>query len=324
MRDLDAHSWVEAWFPGYGWVTRDPTPAAAPPRNAARRRRRRRRGGPSRGAPDLGGERLSDLESGRALAQDQGTQLAPARPRRRARGRADRRPAGRAPAAQAPAAARAAAAGRVRARAAPRPLPGRPGHDADAGSSAISPAGPARWATCARCASSATRAARPRRPPSSAAGCGRRSPATRASCAPGGRCRRGGPKRLIVTAAVAPRGSAAPCTLARDARHGHTQRTSPGYLAPASSPLPPRAWARTARRRPTTVPLGPWVAARTSGAEWDQKESHHDPSILAPGRRPAGDAAARDRPVPAPPRRRGRAALRGARGIQGGRGSTSS
>ena len=33
VRDLDAHSWVEAWFPGYGWVTRDPTPAAAPPRS---------------------------------------------------------------------------------------------------------------------------------------------------------------------------------------------------------------------------------------------------------------------------------------------------
>ena len=32
VRDLDAHSWVEAWFPSYGWVTRDPTPAAAPPR----------------------------------------------------------------------------------------------------------------------------------------------------------------------------------------------------------------------------------------------------------------------------------------------------
>ncbi len=33
VRDLDAHSWVEAWFPGYGWVTFDPTPSAAPPRN---------------------------------------------------------------------------------------------------------------------------------------------------------------------------------------------------------------------------------------------------------------------------------------------------
>jgi transglutaminase-like putative cysteine protease len=35
VRDLDAHSWVEAWFPGIGWVTFDPTPAAAPPRSQA-------------------------------------------------------------------------------------------------------------------------------------------------------------------------------------------------------------------------------------------------------------------------------------------------
>jgi len=30
VRDYDAHSWVEAWFPRLGWVTFDPTPAAAP------------------------------------------------------------------------------------------------------------------------------------------------------------------------------------------------------------------------------------------------------------------------------------------------------
>jgi transglutaminase-like putative cysteine protease len=32
VSDIDAHAWVEAWFPGYGWVTFDPTPAVAPAR----------------------------------------------------------------------------------------------------------------------------------------------------------------------------------------------------------------------------------------------------------------------------------------------------
>ena len=32
VRDTDAHSWVEVWFPQAGWVTVDPTPAAAPAR----------------------------------------------------------------------------------------------------------------------------------------------------------------------------------------------------------------------------------------------------------------------------------------------------
>jgi len=32
VRDLDAHSWVEVFFPGIGWVTRDPTPSDSPAR----------------------------------------------------------------------------------------------------------------------------------------------------------------------------------------------------------------------------------------------------------------------------------------------------
>lgn len=32
VRDIDAHSWVEVYFPGQGWVAFDPTPAGAPPR----------------------------------------------------------------------------------------------------------------------------------------------------------------------------------------------------------------------------------------------------------------------------------------------------
>ena len=33
VRDTDAHSWVEAWFDGYGWVTLDPTPSDTPARS---------------------------------------------------------------------------------------------------------------------------------------------------------------------------------------------------------------------------------------------------------------------------------------------------
>jgi hypothetical protein len=33
VRDTDAHSWVEAWFEGYGWVTLDPTPSDTPARS---------------------------------------------------------------------------------------------------------------------------------------------------------------------------------------------------------------------------------------------------------------------------------------------------
>jgi hypothetical protein len=33
VRDDDAHSWVEAYFPGIGWQTFDPTPAASPARS---------------------------------------------------------------------------------------------------------------------------------------------------------------------------------------------------------------------------------------------------------------------------------------------------
>ncbi|HTE61484.1 MAG TPA: transglutaminaseTgpA domain-containing protein [Solirubrobacteraceae bacterium] len=73
VRDLDAHSWVEAWFPGYGWVTRDPTPAAAPPRSQPGDGDSVQPTGRSAAAPDLGGERLSDLQSNRARAQTGGT-----------------------------------------------------------------------------------------------------------------------------------------------------------------------------------------------------------------------------------------------------------
>jgi transglutaminase-like putative cysteine protease len=60
VRDLDAHSWVEVWYRGIGWVTFDPTPATAPPRSQPNE------GGASNapaglaGPPSLGGDRPSD------------------------------------------------------------------------------------------------------------------------------------------------------------------------------------------------------------------------------------------------------------------------
>ncbi len=35
VTDTDAHAWVEAWFPSYGWVRFDPTPKSAPARGGA-------------------------------------------------------------------------------------------------------------------------------------------------------------------------------------------------------------------------------------------------------------------------------------------------
>jgi transglutaminase-like putative cysteine protease len=72
VRDLDAHSWVEVYYPSYGWVTFDPTPSAAPARSqlddsssgAAEQRGQR--------APDLGGDLPSD-PGRRAEAQAEGT-----------------------------------------------------------------------------------------------------------------------------------------------------------------------------------------------------------------------------------------------------------
>ena len=71
VRDLDAHSWVEVWFPEYGWIQRDPTPATAPPRSQPGESR----GGPVvgglPGAPSLGGERLAERDEGRARAVEE-------------------------------------------------------------------------------------------------------------------------------------------------------------------------------------------------------------------------------------------------------------
>jgi hypothetical protein len=67
VRDFDAHSWVEVWYSGYGWVTMDPTPAASPARSQADDEAAAASGVP-RGAPDLGGDIRSDRSRGAAAA----------------------------------------------------------------------------------------------------------------------------------------------------------------------------------------------------------------------------------------------------------------
>jgi transglutaminase-like putative cysteine protease len=62
VRDLDAHSWVEAWFPNIGWVTFDPTPSTAPPRSQSDERGHAAAGD----APDLGGGAALDPRRGPA------------------------------------------------------------------------------------------------------------------------------------------------------------------------------------------------------------------------------------------------------------------
>lgn len=69
VRDYDAHSWVEAYFPRYGWITFDPTPSASPAREqvadqqAALTRSRN---------PDPGGDRPSDPGFGGRAPQGAG------------------------------------------------------------------------------------------------------------------------------------------------------------------------------------------------------------------------------------------------------------
>ena len=61
VRDLDAHSWVEVYFNGIGWVSFDPTPAAAPAEAqqtdlvAKPQGRPTREAGPGVVAPEAGG-----------------------------------------------------------------------------------------------------------------------------------------------------------------------------------------------------------------------------------------------------------------------------
>jgi transglutaminase-like putative cysteine protease len=54
VRDVDAHSWVEVFFPDIGWVTFDPTPQIAPPRTQL----------------DISGPQLPDLGEGGGNGSD--------------------------------------------------------------------------------------------------------------------------------------------------------------------------------------------------------------------------------------------------------------
>jgi protein-glutamine gamma-glutamyltransferase len=70
VRDVDAHSWVEVYFPQIGWVTRDPTPAVAPARSQL--------ADVTLGGPDAevaiggGGERTGSASAERGRAQPTG------------------------------------------------------------------------------------------------------------------------------------------------------------------------------------------------------------------------------------------------------------
>jgi protein-glutamine gamma-glutamyltransferase len=60
VRDVDAHAWVEAYFPTIGWVTFDPTPAESPARGRDAERQ-------SSAATDSGSDRSSTTPAGVGL-----------------------------------------------------------------------------------------------------------------------------------------------------------------------------------------------------------------------------------------------------------------
>ena len=71
VRDLDAHSWVEVWYRDIGWVTFDPTPAAAPARSQPDE---------ASGSGDLGSGSASPPSLGGDLPSDPGRRAAAPEP----------------------------------------------------------------------------------------------------------------------------------------------------------------------------------------------------------------------------------------------------
>ena len=193
VRDLDAHSWVEAWFPGIGWVTLRPDAGAAPPRSQADGGRRTPTGlGDVR---DIGGRRGADPTRAATLGHERADALVgiarrpprPCSPPWRSSSRSARRRA--AP----PAAARGRC--RARARAAPRRA-ARPRPARRCPRSRPASARPRPRRLRARAARAALRRAHAARRPRSAAACAPRSRAA-AACA--------APARVVGAAAAAPR-----------------------------------------------------------------------------------------------------------------------
>ena len=180
VRDFDAHSWVEVYYPGYGWVTFDPTPAASPARSQ-----------PADAAGIAGAPRRLG-----AAARSRRPAL---RARRRHPGRGGVAPVVALPALVARRAAGAARRGRrsavrrwrrgappalselERALQAHPPRARRPGTTLHALERSFARTRPPPPATCAPCARAATATARPARPARSAAACGPSSAAAAAS-----------------------------------------------------------------------------------------------------------------------------------------------
>ena len=70
VRDFDAHSWVEVYYPGWGWLTFDPTPADSPARSQPSDRARTSSGAGA-GGTSFGGDPLAERGAGVPITAEQ-------------------------------------------------------------------------------------------------------------------------------------------------------------------------------------------------------------------------------------------------------------